>query len=151
MKKIRKNRSPLIIMLLIGSFIVFLGWSARQAATRGSDITDRDYYSKGLKYNSTLIEKNAASALGWQVDVALQEQSLDIFLRDRQNQPVTSGEATLYLYQTSTSAPLELRLAEVRPGTYRLVLPGNLSGEIRGRLDIHREGARINRNLLLSL
>ena len=141
----------MIIMLLIGSFIVFLGWSAHQAATRGSDIADRDYYSKGLKYNATLIEKQAASVLGWKVEVALREHTLDIFLRGRQNLPVSSGEATLYLYQPSASSPLELHLSEIRPGTYRLILPDDLSGETRARLDFHREGARISRNLLLNL
>jgi nitrogen fixation protein FixH len=151
MKNRRKNRSPKIIMLLIGSFIVFLGWSAHQAATRGSDIADRDYYSKGLRYNTTLIEKQAASVLGWKVEVALREHTLDIILHDRQNLPVNSGEATLYLYQPSASSPLELGLSEIRPGTYRLVLPDDLSGEIRARLDLHREGARISRNLLLNL
>lgn len=141
----------MIIMLLIGSFIVFLGWSAYQAATRGSDIADRDYYSKGLRYNTTLIEKQAASVLGWKVEVALREHTFDIVLRDRQNLPVSSGEAKLYLYLSSASAPIELGLSEIRPGTYRRVLPDDLSGEIRARLDLNREGARISRNLLLNL
>jgi len=151
MKTVVKNRAPYLIVLLIGCFVLFLVWAAYQASTRGSGITDRDYYSKGLKYNSTLIERKAASALGWNLTFSLDDRSLRIRLFDKQQRPVADGEATLYLYRPEASAPLAFPVPETDPGTYRLALPEDLRGEHRARLDFHRNGARINRNLLLNL
>jgi len=147
----RTNLTPQIITLMICSFVAFLGWSAYQAATRGSEISDRDYYSKGLKYNTTLIEKKAASVLGWDSDFTLQGHSLTVMLHDKQNLPVGNGEATLLLYQSASGIPLKLSLVETHPGGYQLELPAELTGEIRARLEFMRDGASINRNLLLNL
>jgi nitrogen fixation protein FixH len=151
MKNRDKNIAPLIITVMIFSFVLFLGWSAYQAATRGSEISDRDYYSKGLKYNTTLIEKKAASVLGWVSDVSLHAHTFKVSLYDSQHLPVSNGEATLLLYHGSSATPLKLSLTEVQPGSYQLELPANLTGEIRARLDLVRDGASINRNLLLNL
>ena len=54
-----KNICPFLILLLLCGFLVFLVWSAFQAAGLGSKVTDADYYSKGLKYNTTMVEKRA--------------------------------------------------------------------------------------------
>lgn len=150
MKPGETPRSPWIIALMIAGFIVFLLWSAFQASHRGSEIIDRDYYSKGLKYNTTLLEKQAASVLGWAVSFALDQHTLAVRLVDQQRQPVTGGAATLFLYQAKAEAPLAIPLTETQPGTYQSSLPGQLSGELRARLDFHRQGARINRQLLLN-
>jgi len=146
-----KNRTPYLIVLLLGCFILFLGWAAYRASTHGSDITDTDYYSKGLRYNTTLVEKRAASVLGWQADVELKGRSLTIRLNDSQMQPVTQGEAVLLLVQPAAAAPRTLPLKESAPGTYRLALPADLHGEQHARLDFHKDGARLNRLLVLNL
>ena len=39
----KKNFYPSMILLLIGGFIIFLIWSAFQAAGLGSKVTDADY------------------------------------------------------------------------------------------------------------
>ena len=36
-------------------------------------------------------------------------------------------------------------------GSYRLALPAGLHGEVPARFDIERDGARLERNLLISL
>jgi nitrogen fixation protein FixH len=151
MKIANQIRAPHIIVLLICCFVGFLAWSGYRAATRGSDITDRDYYSKGLKYNTTLVEERAASVLGWRFDFQLDGHTLSVSLLDQQQQPVTESDATLYLSRPSAAVPLKLLLAESQPGTYQLTLPADLHGEHRARLEIHKAGARANRNLLLNL
>lgn len=151
MKSGETHRSPWIISLMIGSFIVFLAWSAFQASHRGSDIIDRDYYSKGLRYQATQLEKQAASVLGWTATFTLDQHTLAVLLVDQQQQPISGGEATLFLYRAKAEAPLAIPLTEIRPGVYQLSLPSQLSGELRARLDFHRQGARINRQLLLNL
>jgi nitrogen fixation protein FixH len=151
MKIAAKLRAPQIIVLLICCFILFLGWSGYRAATRGSEITDPDYYSKGLKYNTTLVEEKAASVLGWAFDFHLDGPTLSVRLLDQQQRPVIGGEATLYLSRPSAAVPTLFLLTEAQPGIYQLTLPADLRGEHRARLEVHKEGARANRNLLLNL
>jgi len=146
-----KHFYPTLILIILGTFLTFFAWSAYRAATFGSAVSDRDYYSKGLKYNTTLIEKKAASVLGWVSDVSLQGHTLKILLYDSQHLPVSNGKATLLLYHGSSATPLKLSLIEVQPGSYQLELPAKLTGEVRARLDLVRDGASINRNLLLNL
>ena len=140
---------PLYLVLLLAVFLAFLGWSARQAATDGARITDRDYYSKGLRYNTSMVERRAATVLGWQVDVDLDRHTLSLRLRDRTDQPVAEADVVLTLITPSTHIPL--RLEEVRPGHYLARLPDALSGEIPARYSIQRQHARIERQLLINL
>ena len=67
----KKNPYPLFIILLISCFLGFSVWSAMQAIDAGPEVTDADYYSKGLKYSSTVLEKRAAAVLGWKVETQL--------------------------------------------------------------------------------
>lgn len=149
--KTARNLSPCIITTLIFVFVIFLGWSAYRASTRGSAIADPDYYSKGLKYNATLVEKKAATVLGWTFQTRLSGANLTISLHDKLQQPVTNGEATLQLYSPDTPVPTAVPLHESQPGLYSLTLPADLNGEIRARFDFHKDGARLSRTLLLNL
>ncbi len=144
------KRWPLLIGALGLLFLVFSGWSAYRAATRGSAVTDRNYYSHGLKYDQALVEKKAAETLGWSLSAGVSRGELEIRLSDGDGRPVTGceGEALLLV-----SGPGEGRLAlqETEPGRYAAVLAEGLRGEIAARVDLGRDGARISRRLLLNL
>jgi len=146
----KKNKSiiPLLLAGLIGIFIVFLGWSARQASTGGTDITDRDYYSKGLKYNSTLVEKRAASVIGWKLSSRLVGRILTVNLSDKTGRPIDGAIGRLVVSNKLATA---LPLSEKSPGAYILELPAHYSGEFPVRIDFERAGARISRQLLLNI
>ncbi len=146
-----KNFYPMVIMTLLASFLLFSGWSAYRASTRGSQITDRDYYSKGLKYNTTLVEKRAATVLGWRLDTKLNDQRLEIQLLDGQGQPVTGARGQLSFYLESDRSTPARELEETSPGQYQALLPASLTGEVSVRVVFEREGARINRQLLLNI
>jgi len=146
-----KRFYPAMIILLLGSFLAFCGWSAYRAATRGSQITDRDYYSKGLKYNSTLIEKQAASVLGWTLQTELHAHRLQIRLTDGQGAPVSGASGTLLYYRSQGNSRQSLPLHEMSPGNYLTELPIDLKGEIPIRIEIERSGALVNRQLLLNI
>lgn len=146
-----KNFYPLFILSLLGAFLLFSAWSAFQAATPGTRVTDRDYYSKGLKYNSTMVEKRAAEVLGWKITAVLSEKQLQINLRDGDDSPVTGASGHLSLYAQVKNGPTSLPLAETTPGIYQILLPGTLNGEITVRIEFEHEGARINRQLLLNI
>ena len=147
----KKNIYPAMILLLIGGFLIFSAWSAFQAAGLGSKVTDTDYYSKGLKYNTTQVEKRAAEVLGWNLDTRIDGRVLEFHLTDHEHLEVEQAVGSLYLAIPGTAENIHLPLREVAPGHYRVNLKENISGAIQARLELEREGARLNRSLLLNL
>jgi nitrogen fixation protein FixH len=147
----KKNIYPSLILLLIGSFLCFSVWSAMRAADLGPQVTDADYYSKGLKYTSTLLEKQAAAALGWEVSTKLIGRTLQFQLSDKKGQPIKSANGTLSLYLQEEASSIRFPLQEIEPGLYQLKLTSRMTGEMSARLEFEREGARLNRQLLLNL
>jgi nitrogen fixation protein FixH len=152
MKESKKvNIYPLMIMLLLGGFIAFLVWSAFQAAGLGSKVTDKDYYSKGLKYNTSLVEKRAAEVLGWSLTTSLQDRTLEFHIVDSRGDGVGQATGTLYLAIPGSAENIHLSLKEAGVGLYRVSLADSLKGSIQARLELERDGARMNRQLLLNL
>jgi len=142
---------PAMILLLIGGFLIFSGWAAFQATGFGSKVTDADYYSKGLKYNTSQVEKRAAEVLGWNLETKLNGRDLEFRLTDRSGGQVNRVGGTLYLAIPGTAENIHLPVQEVASGYYRVKLADNLTGTISARLELERAGARLNRQLLLNL
>lgn len=147
----KMNIYPPMILLLIGGFLAFSGWSAMQASGLGSKVADVDYYSKGLKYNTSQVEKRAAEVLGWQLETRLNGRDLEFHLTDRAGGEVIRANGTLYLAIPATAENIHLPLREAAAGHYLVTLGDNLTGPIQARLELEREGARLNRQLLLNL
>ena len=143
-----KLNSALLIPILLCSFLAFSSWAAYQAATRVSEVSDRDYYSKGMKYNSTLLEKQAATALGWELHSTLTDGMLIQRLTNQQGEPVSGAKGLLKLQYHE--ALLVVPVEEIATGVYRAQLP-ELVGEHLIRADYERDGARIQRRLLLTI
>jgi len=139
-----------MILLLISGFLVFLAWSAFQAAGLGSRVTDADYYSKGLKYNTTQVEKRAAEVLGWNLTTRLDGRILEFRLTDSRGE-VDRAEGSLYLAIPGTAENIHLSIQEVGAGLYQVRLDDTINGTIQARLELERDGARLNRQLLLNL
>lgn len=147
----RKNIYPLLILLLIGGFLCFSTWAALRTAASRPQVTDTDYYSKGLRYTSTLLEKQAAEVFGWTVATRLAGRTLQFELSDKQGQPVSAAKGTLLLYLSQAQANQTFPLLETGPGIYQLQLTAAMTGEMSARLEFERDGARLNRQLLLNL
>lgn len=146
-----RSKAPVLLALIIGTFVLFLAWSANRAATGGTDITDPDYYSKGMKYNSTLIEKKAAGAIGWTLIPRLKENRLILALRDKNGTEVTGAEGRVIFPVPGGNRAKTLPLRETNRGHYEVILPDSLPDEQLTRVDIERNGARIYRQFLLNL
>lgn len=146
-----KNFYPTMIICLLGTFVLFLIWSAFQASTQGTQVTDLDYYSKGLKYNSTQVEKRAAASLGWKLQTELLHGQLQIRLQDGNDQAVRGANGQLTLYSRPGVDLLRLQLSEIEAGHYQTDFPAELKGEVTLRIDFERDGARINRQLLITI
>jgi len=147
----KKNIYPAMILLLIGCFLIFSTWAAFQAAGLGSKVTDTDYYSKGLKYNTSQVEKRAAEVLGWNLETRLDGRDLQFRLTDHEGEDVQQAVGSLYLAIPGTAENIHLPLQEIASGHYRVSLDDNINGTIQARLELEREGARLNRQLLLNL
>ncbi len=147
-----KTNNPyvLLILLLLGSFVFFSLWSARQAATRGSRISDPAYYSKGLKYNHTQVEKRAAASRGWQLKTEVVKNQLCFRLFNKQHQSISraSGELTLFLGEKDQV--LRLPTTETEPGTYLVKLPAGISGSVQARIEFNQQGVTLSRQLLVN-
>jgi nitrogen fixation protein FixH len=114
-------------------------------------VTDADYYSKGLKYTSTLLEKKAATTLGWKVSTQQVGRSLLFQLSDKEGQPVRSAKGLLFMYRQEVASSIQFPLQEVNPGVYQFNLTGSMTGEISARVEFEYKGARLSRQLLLNL
>ena len=147
----RKTIYPYLIMLMIGGFLAFLAWSAYQASGLGSKVTDTDYYSKGLKYNSTMVENRAAECLGWHLETRLEGRTIEFRLTGQDGIQVDRAVGTLYLAIPDSAENIRLPLHEVGSGYYQVNLGDEISGSIQARLEVEREGASLNRQLLLNL
>lgn len=146
----KHNIYPLLILLLLGCFLIFFIWSAFQAAGLGSKVTDNDYYSKGLKYNSTMVEKRAAEVLGWNLETRLNGRVIKFYLSDHKGKAVDRAVGTLYLAIPGRAENILLPLQEIASGSYQVNLGDSINGTIQARLELEREGARLNRQLLLN-
>ncbi len=147
----RKSPYVLLILLLLFSFLLFSIWSARQAATRGSEISDLNYYSKGLKYNNTRVEERAAASRGWQLETEIKDKSLHFKLSDKEGVPISQATGELTLFLSEENRVLRLQPREIQPGLYLLKLPDEISGSLQARIEFEQQGARISRQLLVNL
>ncbi len=148
---IRKNPYVLFILLLLVSFLIFSVWSAQRAATRGSRISDPEYYSKGLKYNNTRVEERAAASQGWTLETVIEQKTLHFKLFDRKNLAIEHAAGKLTLFLGEQKRILRLPLKETRPGRYVVSLPAGTSGSLQAQVEFEKQGALINRQLLVNL
>lgn len=147
----KTNWSLPLLVLLVGTFVIFLGWSAFRAVGLGSRVTDVDYYSKGLRYNATRVEKRAAEVLGWNLETRLVGRVLELRLVDGRGNRIERATGSLFLAIPGAAENLRLPLQEFEPGRYRFDLGDRIRGVVQARLEVERDGARLSRQLLLNL
>ena len=146
----RSRPIPWLIILLGVGFTVFTAWSFYRAVHGTSAVIDADYYSHGLRYNQTLLERGPPTSLGWQAVPHLEGRLLSIQLRDHDQQLVTDAQGSLTLLGTGSPPDGALGLREVEPGLYRAELPAGLRGEQTAEIVFQRDGARLTRRLLFA-
>jgi nitrogen fixation protein FixH len=140
----------LIGALMLG-FALLSAWSFRRAARESSPVTDASYYSHGLRYNQTLLERQAAATLGWRAVPQLEGNHVTVRLFDRDRQAVSGAGATLTLLGTGAAHNLRLPLHEVTAGLYRAELPGGVYGDLAAEVAFERDGASLHQRLLLAI
>lgn len=146
----QKKYFPWLIIVIGAGFLLLTFWSIFIAQQETSAVTDRNYYSHGLRYNKTLLEKKAAETLGWAIEINLFDHDLQIELRDRQNMPVTTAKGSIVLYSNDHKQGDSQPLLEIGNGQYVISFPNSLSGTLNARIEFERDGARLTRQLLLN-
>ncbi len=140
-------------MIIVGLIVLFLGltfWSIRQANQGVSAVTNDKYYSHGLRYNETQLEKQAAEALGWTMNSVLSGRQLVTGVTDKQGQSVPGLTLNAVIYP-GKGEPIRQTLAATGDQTFILKIPANLSGQITIQLQANREGAGLSKTLLVNL
>jgi nitrogen fixation protein FixH len=148
--KICRNPYLLFILLILGAFLIFSIWSARQAATRGTEISDPLYYSKGLKYNLSQAEAQNATGEGWQLETKFAAKILRFHLSDLNGNPIQQATGRFTLYLNHPDQELNLPAREEQPGIYLTRVPETIRGSLSAKIEFSRQGARLSRRLLVN-
>ena len=147
----KPKHTPWLLILIGCGFLALTAWSVYQAKQGTSDVTDRDYYSHGLRYNETLLERKAAESLGWSTQTVLQGHRITVLLMDAGKRPVTQARGKLTMMAPGGLDLKEYLLEEHSAGRYSAELPAELKGEHSLALVFERAGARLNKRILLTL
>ncbi len=92
-------------------------------------------YEKGLAYNKTLEAARRQDALGWQVEIALEQRDaekvwLEVTFRNSDERPLRLYAVTAHLVRpTHSGHDLEVPLARLRAGRYGAELRPPLPGQ----------------------
>lgn len=147
----KKPYVPWILLVIGGIFLTLTTWSIYQASQGTSAVTDRDYYSHGLRFNQTLLERKAAESLGWSITTDLAGRTLSFQLNDKLGAPVSQATGILEIFISESSSSMRFPLKHTGSGRYLIDLPESVAGERTARLEFERDGARISKQLLLNL
>jgi nitrogen fixation protein FixH len=148
--KIGMSPYLLFILLILSAFVIFSIWSARQAATRGTEISDPLYYSKGLKYNLSQAEEQNATGEGWHLETTFADKMLRFHLSDLKGDPIRKAAGSVTLYLNNPDQELNLPTKEEQPGIYLTRVPETIHGSLSATVEFSRQGARLNRRLLVN-
>ncbi len=146
-------RWPAFIIALVLAFAAFSWWSFIQAASGVSAVTDPDYYSHGLKYNGTALEREAGAALGWRVSQQVAGRVLTMRVEDAHQQGIPGCQGVITFAGEGTGAqPLPpLEVTEIGGGLYRAEIQAALPQTLAATLTINKGQAMIQRRLILAL
>lgn len=146
-------RWPALIIALVLAFAAFSWWSFILAASGVSAVTDPDYYSHGLKYNGTALERKAGEALGWRVSQQVAGRVLTMRVEDAQQQGIPGCQGVItFAGDGAGPQPLPpLAVTEIGAGRYRAEIPAALPQTLAATLTISKGQALIQRRLILAL
>ena len=147
----KRKHTPWLLLLIGTGFLGLTIWSIYRAGHGSSAVTDRDYYSHGLRYNKTMLERKAAESLGWTTTIELTGTDIVISIKDKRDRPVTAAKGVLTLFSTSREPVVTIPLAEAEAGRYAARLPAGRRGQVTAEVSFDRDGARLNKRLLLAI
>lgn len=146
-------RWPAFIIALVLAFAAFSWWSFLRASSGVSAVTDPEYYSHGLRYNGTALEREAGEALGWRIHQRVAGRVLTMRVEDAHQQGVPGCRGVItFPDERSAARPLPpLEVSELGAGRYRAEIPATLPQTLAATLTITKGQATLQRRLILAL
>lgn len=143
-------RWPAFIVGLGLAFAAFSWWSLTRAASNVSAVTDSGYYHHGLAYDSISRGLLAAEALGWEINPRVNGRRLTIQVDDARHAAVSGAHGFISVHEES-AAPGSLPMTDAGQGRYTVDLPAGLSSPLAATLTLAKDGATLQRRLLIAL
>jgi len=147
------NRWPTFIISIVLAFGAISWWSLDRAASGVSSVSDANYYSHGLKYNSTNLEIQTAQALGWTITPEVQGRRLTIQVSDAKENGISGCQGLIALSpETVEQKDLPpLALTDAGQGLYTAEIPPELPTTFTASLSLRKGQATVQRRLLINL
>jgi nitrogen fixation protein FixH len=134
-----------VFFALVGFFGVIVAVNATFltfALNTFSGIETPDAYQRGLQYNGVLAEAERQDALGWQSELTLERERIELTLRDAAGRPVSGATASARIGRPATDRhDAEIAFAEVAAGRYAADLAGLPEGAWIADIAVQRAGA----------
>jgi len=147
------TRWPVFIITLGLAFVAFSWWSLERAASGVSPVSDPNYYSHGLKYNSTNLEIQTAEALQWTVTPTVKGRALTVQVNDAKQVGISGGYGALTVqFEGAGQSPLPpLPLMDGGQGLYAVTIPAGLPRTLSANLTLTKDQATVQRRLLINM
>lgn len=133
-----------VYFALVGFFGVIVAVNATFltfALNTFSGIETPDAYQRGLRYNGVLAEAERQDALGWQSELTLERERIELALRDASGRPISGATAAARIGRPATNRlDSEIALAEVAAGRYAADLAGLPEGAWIADIAVKRVG-----------
>lgn len=152
MNQPRRRRWHPLLTIIILLFFALTAWAVDQARKKVSPVSDNEYYSHGLHYDTGEDGKHGETAGGWTLTVKLEGQLLKATLHEADGSPVTGakGEVVLLGSRPGEMKRLDLLFDEVDPGLYVIHFPADLKGQAMAQLTLEKGPVSLHRSLMLN-
>ena len=146
-------RWPAFLVCLFLAFAAITCWSLERAVSEVSPVVDPNYYSHGLRYNSSALELQTARALGWRIDPELDKGVLTIRVQDEHKVGIAGcrGHLTLLTKTPERETVNPLTMIDRGNGRYTVEIPPDLPTPVAASLTLTKDQATVQRQMFLSL
>ncbi len=145
-----KNLWVVFLVFLGVFFLSLLGWSFYRANMEVSKVTDKEYSSRGHQYASTDRQLAEAEKLGWEILCTRQGEHLKVRLNRADGKPVSGAEGEIEFLQNESDTNASIAsLLETETGVYVVQLPAAARAETHGRLSLSKDGALLQKKVII--
>ena len=134
----------LLVAFFCGMFVTFI-----YAARHVSGVTDRDYYLHGLDYSKNSEHGAKGVALGWQMNMRVRGDHLEVTVTDTKGQAVSGGTAQFATQTPDGKLATATSFSESEPGTYQLPINRATRG-LTGQISFVTVGASIIKRVVIN-
>ena len=99
------------------------------ATTTHSGVVTENAYSEGLSYNETIAAAEAQEALGWQINIYVEDSMLRFEVNDGHDHVKSASVIAEFINPTREGVDFTVELVETDQGFYEGVIPSGIIGQ----------------------